>query len=170
VDAVLITGNPGSGKSSLARQLSRCGCSTIDADDIAGWETSSGTPAVQPVSPGDDWWTQHRWVWTRSRVEGAIRERASPSQPLFVCGIAINQRDMLDLFDLVFLLAIDHATQIARLDEPSNAHRTAAARAQILDGRPVFEAEMQAAGAITLDGRQPTPALARRILNEVAAR
>jgi hypothetical protein len=44
----------------------------------------------------------------------------------------------------------------------------AAARAQILDGRPVFGAEMHAAGAIALDGRQPTPILASRILSDVS--
>jgi dephospho-CoA kinase len=36
VTAVLITGNPGAGKSSLASELARRGCSVIDADDIAG--------------------------------------------------------------------------------------------------------------------------------------
>jgi hypothetical protein len=161
VSAVLITGNPGSGKTTLAAELARRGCAVIDADDIAGWETNAGQPAVQPQPTPDDWWAGHRWVWNRRRVQEVIDRSGSP---LFVCGIAVNQRDMLDLFDAVYLLTIDHETQISRLDEPSNAHRTAAARAQIIDGRPIFEAEMRAAGAIPLDGREPTTALADRIL------
>ncbi len=165
--AILITGNPGSGKSSLASELARRGCAVIDGDDIAGWETTSGEPATQPVPTPDDWWSRHRWVWARSRVEGLIRKHSSAHRCLFLCGIAINQRDMLDLFDLVFLLTLDHTTQLERLDAPSNAHRTAAARAQILDGRQVFQAEMQAAGAIPLDGRQPIPILAGRILERL---
>jgi energy-coupling factor transporter ATP-binding protein EcfA2 len=116
VTAVLITGNPGSGKSSLASELARRGCAVIDGD------------------------------------------------------VAVNQRDMLDLFDRVFLLTLDQQTQVDRLNEPSNAHRNAAARAQILDGRPVFEAQMRAAGAIPLDGRQPIPVLATEILRDVASR
>jgi len=88
---------------------------------------------------------------------------------LFVCGIALNQRDMLDLFDLIFLLSLDHDTQIERLNAASNAHRTGAALAQILDGRPVFERQMCAVGAIALDGRQPIPILASRILEDVAS-
>jgi gluconate kinase len=170
VTAILITGNPGSGKSSLASELARRGCAVIDGDDIAGWETTSGEPATQPVPTPDDWWHSHRWVWSRSRVEAVISERSSATRPLFVCGITVNQRDMLDLFDRVFLLTLDHRTQVERLNAPSNAHRTAAARAQILTGRPVFEAEMQAAGAIVLDGRQPTPILASRILDDVDSR
>lgn len=166
--AVLITGNPGSGKSSLASELARRGCAVIDGDDLAGWETTAGVPVTQPAPATDEWLLSHRWVWSRSRVEQAIAERSSATRPLFVCGIAVNQRDMLDLFHLVFLLTLDHTTQIDRLNAPSNAHRTAALRAQILDGRPVFEAEMRAAGAIALDGRLPVAILAGRILNQVA--
>jgi dephospho-CoA kinase len=167
--AILITGNPGSGKSSLASELARRGCTVIDGDDIAGWETTAGLSVTQPVPAPDDWLLSHRWVWPRSRVQEVIAERSSATRPLFVCGIAVNQRDMLDLFDLVFLLMIDHETQIERLNAPSNAHRTAALRAQIVDGRPVFEAQMRAAGAIELDGRLPIPALATRVLDDVAS-
>ena len=51
----------------------------------------------------------------------------------------MNQRDMFDLFTMVFLLSIDHETQLKRLDTPDNADRNAAQRAQILEGRPTFE-------------------------------
>jgi hypothetical protein len=50
---------------------------------------------------------------------------------------------------------------------PSNAHRNAAQRAQIIRGRPVFEQEMRAAGALMLDGRQPTSRIVDRILHEI---
>ena len=168
VAAILITGNPGSGKSSLALELVQRGYAAIDGDDIAGWETVAGRPASRPEQATDEWLLSHRWVWSRNRIEKVIRERTSSSQDLFVCGIAINQRDMLNLFKLIFLLTLDHKTQVERLNAPSNAHRTRVARTQILDGRPVFEREMRAAGAIALDGRQPIPILASRILDEVA--
>jgi 2-phosphoglycerate kinase len=35
-NAILIPGNPGSGKASLASELARRGCAAIDADDLAG--------------------------------------------------------------------------------------------------------------------------------------
>ena len=57
----------------------------------------------------------------------------------------MNQRDMFDLFTTVFLLSIDHETQLRRLDTADNADRNAAQRAQILDGRATFEREMRAA-------------------------
>jgi len=80
----------------------------------------------------------------------------------------MNQRDMFDLFTTVFLLAIDHETQLRRLDTPDNADRNAAQRAQILEGRPTFEREMRAAGAVVLDGSRPTRDLVDRIHHEVS--
>lgn len=168
VDVVLITGNPGSGKSSLAVELAQRGFAVIDGDDLAEWQTASGRPAVQPVPTPEDWWPAHRWVWTRGGVEAAIRQHASTTRHLFVCGIATNQRDLLDLFDVIFLLTLDHQTQVERLEAPSNAARPSPERRQILDGRPIFEAQMRAVGATTIDGRQPTSLIADRILGEIA--
>jgi shikimate kinase len=170
VAAILITGNPGSGKSSLASELARRGYAAIDGDEIAGWETLAGRPASRPEEATDEWLLSHRWMWSRSRIEAVVREHTSSSPYLFVCGIAFNQRETLDLFELIFLLSLDHETQVERLNAPANAHRTRVARAQILDGRAVFEREMQAVGAIALDARQPIPILASRILRELVSR
>jgi dephospho-CoA kinase len=168
VAAYLITGNPGSGKSTMVAELSRRGLRALDTDDLAGWVDDSGRPGQQPEQASADWLASHRWVWTRAAFERIIQ---TPAQaPVFFCGIARNQLDMLDLFDLVFLLTLDEQTQIERLDTASNADRNAAQRAQIIEGRPVFEQEMRAAGAVVLDGRQPISALATTVLRAVAKR
>ena len=70
---------------------------------------------------------------------------------MFFCGIARNQDQMLDLFEIVFLLVIDDDTQTARLAGPAQASspvRTEAIRRQIREGRHVFQAQMLARGAI----------------------
>ena len=166
--AFLITGNPGSGKTTLALELSRRGMIAVDADDTAHWETTAGVPATQPERASDEWLLGHRWVWSRPRIEEVIRPHAAAGRHVFLCGIAMNQRDMLDLFTTVFLLSIDHETQLSRLDTPDNADRNAAQRAQILDGRATFERLMRAAGAVVLDGSRPTRELASRIHDEVS--
>ncbi len=166
--AFLITGNPGSGKTSIAAELTRLGLDAVDADEIAGWETAAGVPVSQPEHTTDEWLLGHRWVWRRPRLEELVRTQASAGRHLFLCGIAMNQRDMLDLFDRVFLLSLDDETQLERLGTAANAHRNAAQRAQILAGRPLFEQEMRSVGATTLDGRESISVLVSRILKETA--
>ena len=46
-----------------------------------------------------------------------------PGQHLLLCGITLKQRDLFDLFEAVFLLGLDDATQHHRFDTPANAHR-----------------------------------------------
>ena len=150
----------------MVLELTRLGHFAIDADQLAGWETASGVQVSQPEQATDEWLLSHRWVWNRARIEAVVHAQ-QPGRDLFLCGIAVNQRDMFDLFQAVFLLALDHETQLERLDQPSNAHRNAALRAQILDGRPAFERETRAAGAVVLDGRRPTSVLASRVLQAV---
>src|SRR4051794_32350642 len=63
--AFLITGNPGSGKTTIAQELTRRRLIAVDADETAHWETASGEPAVQPEHASDEWLLGHRWVWSR---------------------------------------------------------------------------------------------------------
>jgi adenylate kinase family enzyme len=162
--AFLITGNPGSGKSTLAAELSRRGHAVIDADDLASWEDSSGVPVESPSQVDEAWQLTHRWVWNRAHFEAAIAAADDTTGLLFVCGIALNQDQMLDLFERVFLLMIEADTQDARLDRATSPQRTKGVKQQIRDGRKVFQARMLAAGALPLDATASPASLADTVL------
>ena len=160
----LITGNPGSGKSALAAELSRRGLVAIDTDELAFWEDSSGIPVDRPQNADDDWLLAHRWVWSRARIEETIAAWDGAAGLMFFCGIARNQDKMLDLFEQVFLLVIDADTQVARLAQATSPLRSEAVKRQIREGRPVFQAQMLARGAVPLDGTASPGVLADSLL------
>lgn len=162
--AFLVTGNPGSGKSTLAAELSRRGLTARDADDLAFWTDSTGTPVDPPPDADDAWQTAHLWVWSRSRIEAAL---AAVDGPVVLCGIARNQDEMLDLFERIFLLVIDEDAQNARLARATSPLRTEAVKQQIRDGRPIFQAQMLARGAIPLDATAAPTVLADVLLSYI---
>jgi hypothetical protein len=170
--ALLVTGNPGSGKSTLARGLTRRGLMAIDPDDdpeLAHWQDAAGRRAGGPPRPDAAWLRSHRWVWSRPRMEEVL---AQQDRVVFVCGIARNQNEFLDLFDRVFLLRIGGPTQEARLMAYDALHppgRSAAGRQEIRDGLAVFEVQVLQLGAIALDASAPPPAIADELVRLITA-
>lgn len=171
--AFLITGNPGSGKTTLARELVRRGLQAIDPDEdreLSYWEDTAGHRVSGPSSPDQAWLDSHRWVWSRSVMERVL---AHYRDAVFVCGIARNQDAQLDLFQRTFLLRIDEQTQQDRLDAYDRAnphsHRSEAGRHEIHDGRAAFEAHMLSLGAVALDGTAATAAVADQLTRHLTA-
>jgi hypothetical protein len=167
VPAFLVTGNPGAGKSTVARELRGRGLLAIDPDDdpqLSHWQDAAGEWVLGPERPDQTWLTTHRWVWSRARMEELI---AGHDEDVFVCGIARNQDDLLDLFDRVFLLQIDGRTQEARLAAHDSLHppgRSDAGRREIREGRLIFEAHMLSLGAVALDGGAATASVVDDLL------
>ena len=170
VPAFLVTGNPGSGKSALAKELTRRGLSAIDPDhdtELSYWEDGAGNHVLlvdRPRAHDREWLRSHRWMWSRSRLEELL---AREDGHVFVCGIALNIDQVVDLFDAVFLLHIDETTQEARLvahDAASRPGRTEAGDKKYTAGRAIFEAQMASLGAVVLDGAASTAAVADELL------
>jgi hypothetical protein len=170
--AFLVTGNPGSGKSALARELARRGLLAIDPDhdpELSYWEDAAGHQVRPPHRPDEACLGSHSWVWSRRRLEDMV---AGQDRAVFICGIARNQDDLLDLFDRVFLLHIDEPTQEARLASYDALHppgRSEAGRREIREGRATFQAQMLRRGAIAIDATAPTAVIADELLARAAA-
>jgi len=168
--AFLVTGNPGSGKTTLAAELARRGLVAIDPDydaELSYWEDDAGTKILKadgPAQPDEQWLRTHHWVWSRPRLQELLSESEMPT---FVCGIAPNIHRGVDLFERIFLLHIDADTQEQRWladDAADPPGRNEAGRQQIRDGCPIFEAQMLELGAIALDGTARAATVADQLL------
>ncbi len=104
---VHIDGLSGTGKTTLAAELTRRGYRAIDTDAAFAYFADPVTGAPSKVE------TRANWVWDGQK----LREFAHASQDglVFLCGGAMNQNDFLDLFTKRFTLCIDDDTMRERL-------------------------------------------------------
>lgn len=171
--AVLVTGCSGAGKSSVAAALAARRRCALDADDdaeLVGWVDSADRPVRLPAAPDPGWLASHRWVWDLARLDLLIASAAP--ETLFVCGNAANAAAAWDRFDLVCLLAVDEATMLARLVDPTRDHdfgRAAGEREWLRSSRPRHEAEMLALGAVRIATDRPLDDVVAAVLAAAGA-
>jgi shikimate kinase len=170
VTANLITGVPGSGKSTVARELSRRGFSAIDADEdesLAGWINIGRTEASASTALSD-WCATHRWQWDPSHLAHLIA--SSGEEALFICGGAANLDDLADSFANIVALEIDVETLAERLDAIDRASGIAVSegdtRDQINRWLPRDQQHLRELGAVMIDGRRSIEQVTSSVLVE----
>ncbi|MDB5178391.1 MAG: hypothetical protein JWN01_334 [Patescibacteria group bacterium] len=155
----LITGTPGSGKSTIIEAFAQRGYTAYDTDNIAGATQfeyrRTGRPVARPASPID--WGIYEWSWQ----EAKINELLASADTVFLGAVVGNQEKFYPLFDRIFVLTLDEATLSHRLitrtgndygKHPDDlqhilsrrqdklAHLLAAPRAVAIDASPSAEA------------------------------
>jgi len=167
----LVTGQAGSGKSSIAAELRRRGFVAYDTDsmpDVTGFDYADTGVPVPPNSgeishPID--FRRFSWNW---RVE-RLSELLAGAEDVFVCAITSNTIELRDLFDLVFVLHLDEATLARRLRERTDNDYGKDPReaAGVLRHNTVIADEWRARGAIVIDAMQPIEAVVDDIVSAV---
>lgn len=166
--AILITGVPGSGKSSVAGELSRRGYSALDADEdasLSGW-VSIVESGERPSEASANWFTDHRWEWNMSRLDELIAQIGDDI--LFVCGSASNLEELVGRFSKVIALEIDVETLADRLDAIDQAYGFPGGdgdtRGQIERWLPTDQDRLRELGADMVDARRPVEEVVNQIL------
>jgi hypothetical protein len=158
--ATLVSGNPGSGKSTLTALLRSRGVRALDADEVPGlaaWMDRSGAVVGDgSLEPTPELLATCFWGWDGSRVAQVVDELGEDGVLL---GIAVNQWDVIHLFDELVLLELDAPTQRDRV-----ASRDPLFREQIAVGLPVMQAQMRAHGAQVVDATQDPEQVARAVV------
>jgi dephospho-CoA kinase len=118
----LITGRPGSGKTTVMEALNGRGFQAFNTDDIPEItkleEQETGKTVPWPEGAVD--WKKYIWNWQ----EAGLRRLLQTEGDVFIGGIVGNQQKFYPLFDKIFALTISAETLQKRLD--SHAHpRTA---------------------------------------------
>jgi hypothetical protein len=104
----LVEGVSCTGKTSVATELGRRGHHVVHGDRELAYQ---GDPVTGAPLPGLH---HEHHVWDVSRVREIVADQSVPVT--FLCGGSRNFPLFLDLFDEVFVLEVDRATLLSRLD------------------------------------------------------
>lgn len=102
-----IDGISGTGKTTVAEELSRRGYTALDADEAFGYYGNPETGEPTDVQ------IQHNWIWDIDKVKSLAE--SSENNTIFVCGGAMNQDRARGIFDKRFTLVVDNDTMRHRL-------------------------------------------------------
>lgn len=138
----LIAGSPGSGKSTVIRELCKRGATAYDTDSYPGatlLEDKQGKHVDFPAGFID--WDLYNWNWQ----ERVILELLESDKTVFLGGVAFNTAQFYSHFDKIFILTLDLETLKSRIlkrtDKDYGKHPEQLVG--ILDYHKILQAELE---------------------------
>ena len=143
----LITGRPGSGKTTVIEALKRHGFQAFNTDDMPEItkleEQETGKPVPWPEDVVD--WKRYVWNWQ----EAGLRKLLQNEGDIFIGAVVGNQQKFYPLFDKVFALTVSVETLQKRLD--SHAHlRTAREKERAVAVHYIKQARFEKQGLVLI--------------------
>lgn len=105
----LVEGVSGTGKTSVCEELLRLGHDAVHGDRELAYQ---GDPVTGAPLAGA---SHEHHLWDEARVRARVADRSRPAT--FFCGGSRNFSRFIELFDETFVLEVDRATLVGRLDE-----------------------------------------------------
>jgi hypothetical protein len=167
---ILVTGYPGTGKSSIVRELKKRGRYAYDTEAIRSLmhaednKTGVRIPLPQPVPRG--WFeTIGGYDWNIPRLSEILNSH----DDVFICALADNQESLYDTFDKIFLLLLDEVDMEHRLQTRTTTDygKNSDELADIMQDHRHFEESLLNAGAIAIDVKKAIPEVVDEILSHV---
>ena len=113
----LIEGVSGAGKTAVCTELQQRGCQAIHGDRelVYRGDPETGLPMTRETgAPTAAWMSEHQ-IWDVEKVQAFVANQEEAVT--FFCGGSRNFAKFIDLFDGVFVLAVDLDTMNRRIDE-----------------------------------------------------
>jgi dephospho-CoA kinase len=165
----LITGLPGSGKSTVNAELKARGYESYDADEdrLAKWYNDQTGVALEEehyVEHGPEFLRTHSRDISLEAVE-ALAVKAQ-DKSIFICGDGENEEALQDLFDEIFALILDPETRSHRLATRTNNNWGKLPREREYSDAygKKWEIIRQQFAYTTIDATQPTKEIVDQIL------
>jgi gluconate kinase len=163
--AYLITGEAGTGKSSVTDELRRRGYLAYDADATLAYHADCATG--KPIAEKLEHYAQTAWIWDATR----LRELLSHRKDVFLIGASDNQHEFYPLFAKIFILTIDATTLTQRLQnrQPGDYGMRPEELQDILRTFEGWTRRTIEDGAIPVDATRPLVAVGDEILAHLRA-
>ncbi len=164
----LITGFPGVGKSTLAKELSRRGHKAYDPEKIRGImhveDRSTGIHITKPIPLPPGWYDNvGAFNWDISKLEKLFKT----DEDVYICSLAHNQRQHAELFSQIFVLTLDDVELEQRL-RSRDEHSLGKTKDEIQDIMKLhraFEQTLVQDGAIEVNAANPPSIIVDTILS-----
>jgi dephospho-CoA kinase len=145
----LISGLPGTGKTSVCKELQLRGFHAIDADKAFSIQTKNG------------------WIWQDRGLSKVLNDLTS--DVLFICGSASNRDDYIHRFAKIFILHVDNDTLNTRLTTRTNNNfgKDPAILARQLKLNEGVKEYSTKRGRVLIDATQPITKIVDEILDKM---
>jgi dephospho-CoA kinase len=164
-----VTGVPGSGKSTVQKELHKLGFEAYDIDNPRfGCPVNKSTgesttvPTIDLRTP--EWFNNHEWRVSRKSIQ-ELKNEATHNN-IYLCGTATKEGLVLDLFDKVIYLNIDEQTLKQRLSSRTNNDfgKTEHELNLILERYKIAQQKLNSLDAIIIDSTQPIKNVVNNII------
>jgi len=168
---IYITGIAGAGKSAVYEELVRRGYEAHEADNTLSnfyvnetGELSSPTTALERTA---EWRKHNSWKMPKDKL--LELKRTSVGRPVFVCGVAANEEEYIDVFDKVFALDVDDETLKHRVTtrDTGDFGKSKHEMESLLEWQQTTSDYYQKVGAHVIDSTKPLSEVVDRIIANI---
>lgn len=164
----LLSGLPGTGKTTIQHELDKRGYDTIDSDTAWGYYGNLETeePVEPPLERTRDWIKKNGWIWN-SKIVRPILERGY-AKPLFICGGSRNEEQFYPLFTKIFSLHVPNDVMRARLEARHGAAGTTPQFIErMIEFNENFYERAEKKGGSVIETTKPLKDCVNKILSEI---